>query len=235
MENAGITPVMPVGNMMGDGFGYGGGAWFMWIIVLFFLIGGNGAWNNNRGDVARIQDVYAANDSQSLRQAVNNLGNGIADATFSLNNNILGQSNLLQRDILQGDFMLDKSIMGAANNLGGALAENRFAQQHCCCETNRNIDAVRYENAANTCKITTNANEGTQKILDKLASMEFNAMKSENDNLRMALANERNINVQYMQTRDIIGAVRPFPQPSFLVGNPYVANGSACGYAAYNA
>lgn len=33
---------------------------------------------------------------------------------------------------------------------------------------------------------------------------------------------------------DIINAVRPFPQPSFLVGNPYGA-GCNCGCGVYNA
>lgn len=56
-------PVMDINNH-GYGDGYGGG-WFMWIIVLFFLMGGNG-WNNNRG-MATQADVYAANDIQDLK------------------------------------------------------------------------------------------------------------------------------------------------------------------------
>ena len=81
MENSGIMPVMDINN---HGYGYGdgfGGGWFMWILVLFVLMGGNGGWNN-RGDVASTRDVYASNDFQSLRQAVNNLGNGIAGLYF---------------------------------------------------------------------------------------------------------------------------------------------------------
>ena len=45
-------------------------------------------------------------------------------------------------------------MLNGFNSLQGALAENRFASQNCCCETNRNIDAVRYEGAKNTCDIT---------------------------------------------------------------------------------
>ena len=45
---AGVVPVMDLNrNNYGDGFGYGGGAWFMWIIVLFALMGG---WGNNRNN-----------------------------------------------------------------------------------------------------------------------------------------------------------------------------------------
>ena len=49
MEGTGIVPVMDMncnrGYGYGDGFGYGGG-WFMWIIVLFALMGG---WGNGFG------------------------------------------------------------------------------------------------------------------------------------------------------------------------------------------
>ena len=237
MENSGIQPVMPIGNMgYGDGFGYGGGCW-MWIIVLFALMGGGfGGWNNRDTNVARIQDVYASNDNQTLNANVRDLndkmfrlGNGISDATFALN----GAISNVGRDVANGTYVLDKAITDSRYVIGQAVNENRFAAQNGFNGVDRNIDAVRYENAMNTCKITTTGTENTQKILDKLNSMEFNAMKNENENLRMALANERNINVNYMQTRDIIGAVRPFPIPAYPVGNPYGA-GCNCGCGCYN-
>lgn len=57
MEGTGIVPVMDMnrGYGYGDGFGYGGG-WFMWIIVLFALMGG---WGNgwNRGNGAGLTQV----------------------------------------------------------------------------------------------------------------------------------------------------------------------------------
>lgn len=232
MEN-GIQPVMPVGNMgYGYGDGWGGGAGcFMWIILLFALMGGNG-WNNRDTNVARIQDVYASNDNQTLNANVRDLsdkmfrlGNGISDATFALNNSITN----IGRDIANGTYVIDKAVTDTRYVLGNAINDGRFATQYGFAEMGRNIDGVRYDGAMNTCKITTNATENTQKILDKLNNMEFNAMKAENENLRMALAKEHNINVNYAQTRDIVGAVRPFPVPTFLVGNPY-GNGSCnCG------
>lgn len=228
--DANVNGVMPVFDMnrTGDGYGYGGG-WFMWILVLFVLMGGNGAWNNRVGDVATTRDVYASNDFQSLRTAVNNLGNGIADATFSLSRDINQNACMLDKSIMQGNYAVEKSITDARYVLADGIGQNRFAAQQGFNGVDRNIDAVRYENAMNTCKITTTDTENTQKILDKLGQMEFNAMKAENENLRMALANERNINVNYMQTRDIIGAVRPFPVPAFPVGNPYGNSSCNCG------
>lgn len=209
--------------------GWGGNNCFVWIILLFALMGGGfGGWGN-RGDVASTRDVYASNDFQSLRTAVNNLGSGLADLGYALNTGILNGFSNTQRDIANGTYVIDKAITDTRYVLGNAINENRFAAQNGFNGVDRNIDAVRYENAMNTCKITTTDTENTQRILDKLGQMEFNAMKNENENLRMALANERNINVQYMQTRDIIGAVRPFPIPSFTVGNPYGTCNCNCG------
>ena len=41
----------------------------------------------------------------------------------------------------------------------------RFAQQQCCCDNLRALDNVRYENAQNTCAITTNATGNTQRFV----------------------------------------------------------------------
>lgn len=234
MEGNGIQPVMNVGGY-NDGFGYGGGN-FAWFILLFALLGNGGfGWGGNRG-IATQSDVYAANDMQDMkanqRQIMtigNNLGNGIADATFSLSRDINQGVCMLDKSIMQGDFNIEKTITDNRYVLGSAINDGRFATQYGFAEMGRNIDGVRYDGAMNTCKITTNATENTQKILDKLNNMEFNAMKAENENLRMALAKEHNINVNYAQTRDIVGAVRPFPVPTFLVGNPYGNNGCNCG------
>ena len=231
----GIQPVMPVGGY-GYGDGWGNNGCFMWVILLFALMGGGfGGWGN-RGDVASSRDVFAANDLQDLRgnqrqimSIGNNLGNGLADLGYALNTSILNGFSNTQRDIANGTYVIDKAITDNRYVLGNAVNENRFATQNGFNGVDRNIDAIRYENAMNTCKITTTGTENTQKILDKLNSMEFNAMKNENENLRMALANERNINVNYMQTRDIIGAVRPFPVPAFQVGNPYGNCSCNCG------
>lgn len=205
------------------------GGWWMWIILLFFLIGGNGGWNNRDSNVARIQDVYASNDNQSLRTAVNSLGNGIADATFALNGNIMGGFCNTQRDIMQGNFAIEKGLTDNRYVLGNAINEGRFAQQQCCCETNRNIDGVRYDGAMNTAAITTNATCNTQKILDKLCSMEANAKDAEIAALRQQLSAAHLAVSQQAQNAQLISAIRPYPAPAYVVSSPY---GGACPCAA---
>lgn len=130
--------------------------------------------------------------------------------------------NGVQRDLCQG--------FGAVNS---GIAENRFAAQQCCCETNRNIDAVRYENAKNTCDIVTNANYNTrdiidsqnagfQKILDAMCQDKIDSLRTELQSAQLQLGN-------LSQTAAIINAVRPFPQPAYITCSPYQTTSSTCG------
>ena len=239
MEGTGIVPVMDLNNTnrncgYGDGYGFGGG-WFIWIFVLFALMGGYGN-NWNRGgygyDMAanfadgtftrnEIRDGFA---NQDTHNGIRGIQNGLCDGFYSTNTNMLQGFNGIQRDLCQGFSAVDRSVLTNRFELGSAIAENRFAAQQCCCETNRNIDAVRYENAQNTCAITTNATCNTQKILDKLCQMESNAKDAQIADLREKLA-VSNLQVsQQVQNATIIGAIRPFPVPAYNVQSPYVGN-----------
>lgn len=189
MENNGIGlgDAMLLAQNGGNG-AWAGGCW-IWIILLFFLMGGNG-WGNNR-NAATTNDVYAAVDNQNLTSSIrdvarqiNAVGDGISSATFALNNTINNGFTGVMRD----GFTLQQGMMGGFANLAQAVNENRFAAQQCCCETNRNIDGVRYDGALNTNAINTVATANTQKILDRLCAMEANAKDAEIAHLRQELA-----------------------------------------------
>lgn len=235
MENTGIQPVMPIG---GYGDGWGGNGCFMWIILLFALMGGGfGGWGN-RGDVASTRDVYASNDFQSLRSAVNNLGNGIADATFALNNTINNGHNALGRDIANGTYVMDKAVTDTRYVLGNAINENRFAAKDCCCTTNRNIDQLRFDNTIgmNNIQAAIHAEgEETRKLIVANQMEQLKFALAERDRIIMMKDNALSQQEQTCTLRnDIINAVRPFPVPAYAVGNPYGA-GCNCGCGVYNA
>lgn len=234
MDGTGIVPVMDVNanRNFGDGM-YGG--WFMWIIVLFALMGGCGN-NWNRGgygyDMAanfadgtftrqEVRDGFA---NQETHNGIRAIQNGLADGFYATNTNMLQGFNGIQRDLCQGFNAVDRTVLNNRFELGGAIAENRFAAQQCCCETNRNIDAVRYENAQHTCAITSNDTANTQKILDKLCQIESNAKDAQIAELREKLA-VSNLQVsQQVQNASLISALRPFPVPAYNVQSPYVGN-----------
>ena len=151
MEGNMLSPA-DIAAMGGNGFG-GNNSWWIILLFLFMMNGGNG-WN--RGDYG--QYASAASQQEILyNQHFNNLdnkmdrgftsiGNGIADATFALNNTIHNAQD---------------TVAGAVINEGRGLqmqigAEARGFQQLAnegICATNRNIDAIRYEAKANTGEI----------------------------------------------------------------------------------
>ncbi len=135
----------------GDGFGMAGGAW-IWVILIFaiFGFGGNGFGRN--GSALTQAEMQQGFNTQSLLRGQEGIKNGLCDGFYAMNTTMLQGQNQLQRDLCQG--------FAATNS---AIAENRFAQQQCCCETNRNIDAVRYENAKNTCDIVNAINADGEK------------------------------------------------------------------------
>ena len=112
----------------------------------------------------------------------------------------------------------------------GALAENRFAAQNCCCETNRNIDAVRYEGAQNTCAITNAIHaegEATRALINA------NMMQELRDKLE---ARDRDVLVrdfqlsQQAQSAALLGELRPVSKPAYITCSPYAAtNYGVCG------
>lgn len=132
MEGTGIVPVMDLNQNRGYGDGYGfGGGWFIWIVVLFALMGGYGNnWNRggygyeaaaNFADGAftrnEIRDGFA---NQETHNGIRGIQNGLCDGFYATNTNMLQGFNGTQRDILDSRYQL-----------GAAVAENRFAAQQC--------------------------------------------------------------------------------------------------------
>lgn len=218
MENVqGVMPVMDLNNHHGYGYGEGGCAWFMWLIVIFALMGGWGGNGFGRNGQAGF-DVASQFDYQDIKNGIRGVQQGLCDGFYSQNTTMLQGFNGIQRDMCQGYAAINANIN-----------EAKFAQQQCCCENLRALDNVRYENAQNTCHITSNATENTQKILDRLCQMEANAKDQRIADLTANLQAANYQISQLAQTTNIVNAIRPFPQPSFIVGSPYVATGYNCG------
>lgn len=193
----------------GDGWGGCGGGWF-WIIVLFLLCGRGGfGWGGESGALTR-SDMCEGFNFQNIENGIRGIQNGLCDGFYAQNTTML-----------QG-----------FNNLGMQVAENRFADQQCCCETNRNIDSVKAENYKNTCEITNAIHcEGEQTR----ALINSNTMQNLRDRLEAKNQELQTANFQLSQqaqTANLINQLRPCPIPAYLSCSPYAAypyNGNGCG------
>lgn len=186
-----------IATAMGNRNGEWGNSW--WPLILLFVIFG---WGNNR-----------RNDAASTGE----VAQGFAD------NRILSKQDAIINGLCDGFYAQNTNLLQGFNSLGREIADNRFASQQCCCETNRNIDHVRYDAAKNTCDITTNATANTQKILDKLCVMESNAKDQRIADLTASLQTANFQLSQQAQSANIIGTLRPFPQPAYITASPYEA------------
>ena len=192
------------GNHYGYGYGDMGNSW-IWVILLFALFGGGYGGYNRNGYGVELQQGF---DNQSVMRKLDGITNGLCDGFYAVNTNNLQMQNQLARDLCQG--------FSAVNS---AIAENRFAAQNCCCETNRNIDAVRYENAKNTCEIVRAIEKDGEATR---ALMNTNTMEA----LKGKIAEQS----QMLQSASIVNSLRPCPIPAYITCSPYqtFTNGYGC-------
>lgn len=183
----------------GDGMGFGG-AW-IWVILIFAIFGfGNNGWGRNGNGLTQAE-LQQGFDTQSLLRGQEGIKNGLCDGFYAQNTTMLQGFNGLGREVL----------------------ENRFQDAKCCCETNRNIDAVRYENARNTCDIV----RAIEKDGDATRAL-INA------NVTQALRDKVIEQSQMIQSRDyqlsqlaqnayLVNKLQPTPIPAYPTCSPYQA------------
>ena len=183
--------------------------YLVWLAVL----GGGGLFGNRNGELQGAitrSDLFEGFNNQDVNGQLRGITNGLCDGFYALNSGI--------KDGFYGT--------------QSAIAENRFAAQNCCCETNRNIDAVRYEGAQNTCAITNAIHaegEATRALINS------NVMQELRDKLE---ARDRDILVrdfqlsQLAQTSSLIGELRPCAKPAYITCSPYTPANFGCGACA---
>ena len=201
-----------------DGGMFGGNN--SWIFFLFFLLAwGNGGFGGGsapvQGAITRAE-MYDGFNSQDIKEGIRGLSNGLCDGFYALNTSVLNGFN-----------GVDKSLCQGFSGVNSAIRDLGYQAQSCCCETNRNIDAVRYENAKNTCDIITSGtmntrdiidsqNAGFQRILDFMTNDKIESLRTELQAAQLQLGN-------LSQTNTIIDALRPCPKPAYITCSPYAA------------
>ena len=234
------------GNRNNDGWGDGGGWWF--IIVLFALFGwggfGNG-WGGNGSNSSYYTDsaLQRGFDNQAVISKLDGITNGLCDGFYAVNNSMLTGFNGINTNIMQTGYGIQQAIN--ADTVANMQNTNALQAQiaNCCCETREAIQGVNYNMAQNTCALqnTMNSNTrdiidsqnaGTRAILDYLCNEKISSLQAENTDLRRAASQDRQnalLTTQMAaQTNQIIDAVRPTPVPAYPASNLYGYAGCGC-------
>ena len=157
--------------MSGDGCGFGGSGSWVWAFLIFALLGfgGGGMWGN-RGmnpNIATSGDIQRGFDTNEITRKLDGINYGICDGFYAQNTNLLNGIASVNQNI---------------NNEGRAI-QTQLAQ--CCCDTQRAIDGVNYNNAMNTASINANTTAQTQKILDAICQNKIESLQSKVSQLEL--------------------------------------------------
>ena len=224
---------MPVQPTNSGGFGFGGdGAW--WLIVLFLFAfcgwGGNG-WGNNAGNSGGVVDGYVlTSDFANVERKIDSVNQGLCAGFYQQAQLVNGTNMAMANGFAQAD--LSRSNQQAA--LMQQLNAMQMQAAECCCNTQRSIEGVRYDMAAQACDtrntvqnatrdIIDNANSNSRAILDFLTQSKLSDLQAENQGLKLAAS-------QAAQNSYLVSQLRPSPIPAYTVQNPYCCNQFAgCG------
>lgn len=207
--------------MADDGTAMSGG--WMWVFFLFFLLawGGNGfgGFGNAANAALTRAELYDGFNNQTVVRKLDGNAQGICDSTYALNNSIQQGFAGVQRDLCQG-----------FSAVSAGINENRYALQDCCCGINRNIDAVRYENAKNTCDIVRaieKDGDATRALINSTVTQSLRDKIVEKDQMLQTANFQLS---QQAQNATLISTLRPFPQPAYITCSPYQTAHYGYGY-----
>jgi hypothetical protein len=157
--------------------------------------------------------------------------NGYGDAAV--------QGALTRSDLFEGFNTQDinAQLRGITNGLCDGFYATRqgisdlgYAVKDCCCTTNRNIDAVRYENSKNTCEITNAIHaegEATRALINANTIQELRDKLEARD--REVMTRDFQLS-QLAQNQYLVNEIRPCAKPAYITCSPYTT-ASFCGAA----
>ena len=203
METTGIT----LGEAMSlcNNNGYGNNAmWnnpFMYLMWASMFGGGAFPFGSNRfggADYVNQAQLAQGLDNQDKNSQLRGIANGLADLGYAITNNIKDGNAAIAKEVGDTGAGISKSI----NDMAAGMAMG-------FCQTNHNIDNLKYENAKNTADIITNATANTQRIMDGICGLKMDAKDAQINALTGQLADAKLNLSQLAQSAYIVDKLTP--------------------------
>lgn len=219
----------------GNRNGLFGGDGALWIIILFLFVfcgfGGNG-WGGNRGGQGTAVDGYVlTSDFANIERKIDSVNNGLCDGFYAQAQLINGTQMQMANGFAQAE--LSRSNQQAA--LMQMLYTMSANAADCCCKTQTAIQGANYNIATQACDtrntiqagirdVIENQNANARAVLDALTAQRIEA-KDE----KIAAQNQTIFGLQLAasqaaQNQYLVQAIRPCPNPAYIVANPYCCN-----------
>lgn len=150
MDNMSLSDIAAVTRDK-DGWGQGG-AWWIIILFLFVLMGGNGGfWGNRTGEFGQFataasqQEILFGQQFGQINDRLTNIGNGICNLGYEMQGNI-GQ---LGKEVALAQAGTNTTILQTGNNIQAQLAQ-------CCCDNRLATANLAAQMDKQTCAINSN-------------------------------------------------------------------------------
>lgn len=188
-----------------------------------------------------------ATDFATLERKMDSIGNGVCDGFYATANGMNTGFAAVQNALCQGFSGINQAVVsqGYETRLGtqalqaqlaqcccdtqaaiernttqGVMNTNAVQQQiaQCCCEQEKQAMQTRFDMAQNQCATLQAIDKVGDRIVDYMAQEKMQALRDENQALRLAAS-------QSQQNQYLVDQLRPCPQPAYITCNPWGANG----------
>jgi hypothetical protein len=219
MQNRGVDPnlMAMLTNASRNQDQWGGGCWWIWIIMMFWLWGGNGGYGfGNNGLPAQLNNDFGRD---ILLQAINGNATAISQLASTLNcdvNALQGAINQVQSSIQSVGAQVGMSSQQIINAVQANTCQLSSQIAQCCCDVRNTITQQGYENQIATLNqtnvLSNTMNSNNQAILARLDAMsnqalldKIDALRERNSALTAQLSNEhQTAAIQAYQAQSLI-------------------------------
>ena len=191
--------------------------YLVWLAVLGGggLFGGRfGAGNDPavQGALTR-SDLFEGFNNQDVNGQLRGITNGLCDGFYAINNS------------------LKDGFYGTQAAVKDGFYETQGAIKDCCCTTNRNIDAVRYDMSKGFCDVAGAIHAEGEATRALINANTMQALRDKLDEKDRALLTANFQLSQQAQNAYLVNEIRPCARPAYITCSPYTT-ASFCGCGA---
>lgn len=236
-------------NNGNNGFGGDGWSW-IWIILIFAVFGGWGnGFGGNSGGAGAYDNYVLASDFATLQRQIDSATSSITSGITAVNQGLCDgfytQAQLVNgvnMNLMQNGYETRNAINGVAteiadcccktqtaiqaNTTQGVMNTNAIQNQiaNCCCDIEKSNMQSRFDAQQMNCNTLQAIDKVGDRIIDYLAADKAQALRDENQALRLAAS-------QQAQNNYLVNQLRPCPTPAYITCNPWASQApyGSCG------
>lgn len=182
-------------------------------LVWLALLGNGGIFGNRGAGDAATQGAITRSD---LFEGFNN-------------QDVNGQLRGITSGLCDGFYAVNTGMLNGFSGLQSGITELGYGMKDCCCGINRNIDAVRYEAAKNTCDITNAIHAEGEATRALINANTMQALRDKLDDTGKQLQTANFQLSQQAQNAYLLNELRPCAKPAYITCSPYTSSG-VCGF-----